>query len=89
MQLTDRILDLALVGLNIHDENQGIGVLDELHRTFRCEGVFDEGEFVQRILLRCTLAGIFGLARCYQSLGSVEVYLGTDFRRLLRYLALR
>ena len=83
VQFSDSILDLSLVGLDVHNEDQRIAVFDQFHGGFCCEGVFDNGVLVQSALLGNTLGLVLGLSGVLQSIGLVEVHLGVDASSLL------
>ena len=87
VQILHRLLDLAFVGLNVHDKNESVAILDELHRRFCGERVFDN-TVTQLVLALDTFPGIFGLALKGQGLGSVEVDLCMDPCALLGLRAL-
>lgn len=72
VKLLERSLDLTLVGLDIHDEHQGVVLLNLLHRRFGVERVDDDLVVVETGLMGNTLARILGCAGELQSLGTVE-----------------
>ena len=67
-----RCLDLPFICLDIHNENQRIILLDLLHRTFRVEGMNEHFVVVQTGLMGDRFPGVFWVAGCAESLGSVE-----------------
>mmetsp|Transcript_5774 Transcript_5774/g.10230 ORF Transcript_5774/g.10230 Transcript_5774/m.10230 type:complete len:134 (+) Transcript_5774:283-684(+) len=78
IEFLNRSLDLTFVCLDIDNENKGVAILNQLHRRFSGQGVFDNRVLVQSILLWYTFAGILRVALQRKSLGSVEVNLGVD-----------
>lgn len=60
VQLLESLLDLALVGLDVDDENQRVVLLDLLHRTLRVQRVQDDLVCVETRLVRDRLAGVLG-----------------------------
>ena len=81
VEVLDGGLDLSLVGLDVDDEHEGVGVLDELHGRFGGEGVLDDGELVEGVLLGGGSGGVLGLAG--EGVGAVEVDLGVNSGALL------
>jgi len=49
IQLLDGLFDLALVGLEVHDEDQGVVVLNLLHGRFGGERVFDNPVLIKLV----------------------------------------
>jgi len=84
IQLLDRLLDLVLVGLDIHNEHQSIVLLDLLHCALRVEGKSDDSEMVESGLRVDCFALVFGSAREFQGLRSVECRRRADFLLLER-----
>ena len=84
VEVLDGGLDLSLVGLDVDDEDESIGVLDELHGRFGGEGVLDDGELVEGVLLGGGAGGVLGLAGEGEGVGAVEVDLGVNSGALLR-----
>ncbi len=87
VQILHCLLNLAFVRLNVDNENKGVAILNELHRGFCSERVFDDA-MAQLVLVLDTFSGIFRLALKRQGLGSIEVDLGVDPCALLRLGAL-
>ncbi len=87
VQILHRLLDLAFVGLDVNNENEGVAVLDKLHRGFCGERIFND-TMTQLVLALNTFSSIFGLALKSQGLRSVEVDLGMDPCPLLGFSAL-
>ena len=83
VEVLDGGLDLSLVGLDVDDEDEGVGVLDELHGRFGGEGVLDDGELVEGVLLGGGSGGVLGLAGEGEGVGAVEVDLGVNSGALL------
>ena len=83
VKLLDGVLDLALVGLDVDNENQSIAVLDKLHGGFCCERVLNDRVLVKSALLGRALGGVFGLSLRLESLRLVEVNSSVDSGSLL------
>jgi hypothetical protein len=83
IQLLQRSLNLALVGLDIHDKNQRVVLLDLLHGGLGVERVHDDLVVVETGLVRDALAGVLGCARQLEGLGAVEGRRLADLARLL------
>lgn len=47
VQLLDRVFDLVLVGLDVHDEHKCVVVLNLLHGGLCCQGELDDGIMIQ------------------------------------------
>lgn len=78
-----------LVGLDIHNEHQSIVLFDLLHCALRVEGKSDDSEMVESGLRVDGFALVFGSAREFQGLGSVECRRRADFLLLKRVGALQ
>lgn len=52
VQFLDGGLDLALIGLDIHNKHESVTVLDKFHGGFSGEGVFDNAVFIHRTFFR-------------------------------------
>ena len=63
IQLLQRILDLSLVGLHVHDEYQCVVLLNLLHGTLGVERVDDYLVVVESLLMRDRLARVLGRPR--------------------------
>jgi hypothetical protein len=74
---------LSLVGLDIDDENEGVVLLDLLHRTLGVERVDDDFVLIETGLVRNRLAWKFGRAGELEGLGSVEGGRKTDLADLV------
>ena len=72
VKLLKSLLDLALVGLDVDDEDEGVVLLDLLHRTLRVEWVDDHLVVVESRLMGDGLSWVFGRSREDEGLGSVE-----------------
>ena len=83
VEVLDGGLDLSLVGLDVDDEDEGVGVLDELHGGFGRQGVLDDGELVEGVLLGGGSGSVLGLAGEGEGVGAVEVDLGVNSGALL------
>jgi len=83
IQLLERLLDLPLVRLNITDKNQGVVLLNLLHRTLRVQWVNDDFVVVEAWLMGNGFSGIFGRARELEGLGAVEGRCEADFADLV------
>jgi hypothetical protein len=81
-------LDLALVGLDVDNEDKGVVLFDLLHGALGVERVDDDLVVVEASLMRDRLAGVFGRSGELQGLGKVECGRGTDLARLLGLLSL-
>jgi hypothetical protein len=85
VQLLEGLLDLTLVRLDIHDENQGVVLLDLLHGALGVEGVQDDLVGVEARSMGDGLAGVLGRPGELEGLGAVEGGRGADlagFERL-------
>ena len=83
VEVLDGGLDLSLVGLDVDDEDEGVGVLDELHGGFGRQRVLDDGELVEGVLLGGGSGSVLGLAGEGEGVGAVEVDLGVNSGALL------
>ena len=72
IQLLQRLADLALVGLGVDDEDEGVVLLDLLHRALRVERVDDDLAGVEARLVWDRLARVLGRAAQRERLGPVE-----------------
>jgi len=78
VELLDGVPDLALVGLDVDEENEGVVVLDLLHGRLSGKGGLDDLELVIAGELLAGLGGILGVAGELKGLGPVEVGLGVE-----------
>lgn len=78
VHLLDGILDLALVRLDVDNEDEGVVLLDLLHGGLGVQGVNDDPVLVEPRSMVDGLAGVFGLARELEGLGAVESDRGAD-----------
>ncbi len=78
-----RLLNLPLVGLDVANENQGVVLLDLLHRALGVERVDQHLVRVQPWLVRNGFPRVFGRPREGEGLGSVEGCREADFARFL------
>ncbi len=72
IKLLQRLLDLPLIRLDIHNKNQRVVLLDLLHRALRVQRVDDDFVLVEAWLMGDGLARVFGGAGELEGLGSVE-----------------
>ena len=79
----ERLLDLGLVRLDVDQEDQGVVLLDLLHRALGVERVDDDLVLVQAGRVRDGLAQVLGRARELQGLGAVERGRGPDLALLV------
>lgn len=63
IQLLEGKLDLGLVGLDIHDENESVVLLHLLHGTLSVERVDDDLVLIKTRLVGDRLARVFGSSR--------------------------
>jgi hypothetical protein len=84
IELLQSLLDLSLVGLDVHNKYKGVVLLDLFHGTLGVERVDDDLVLIETRLRRNRLSGEFGLAGELKSLGSVEGGRETDLADLLR-----
>lgn len=82
--LLESILDLALVGLGVDDEDEGVVLLNLLHGGLGVERVDQDLVLLDTGLGLDTLAGVLGSARELESLGLVEGGRQADFADLVR-----
>jgi hypothetical protein len=86
VQLLEGQLDLSLVRLDVHNENQGVVLLNLLHGTLSVERVKDNLVGVETGLMRDRLAGVLGRPRELKGLGTVEGGGSADLARLVRLI---
>jgi hypothetical protein len=60
IQRLNRLLDLSLIRLDIHDEHERVVLLDLLHRRFGVERVHDDLVVVESGCVRDGFAWVFG-----------------------------
>lgn len=72
VQLLQRQLDLGLVRLDVHDEDEGVVLLNLLHGALGVERVHNDLVLVQARCVRDRLARVLGSARQLQGLRAVE-----------------
>jgi hypothetical protein len=80
--LLESILDLALVGLGVDDEDESVVLLDLLHGRLGVERVDQNLVLLDTGLGLDTLAGVLGSARELEGLGLVEGGRKADFAEL-------
>ena len=83
VELLKSLLDLALVGLDVDNEDEGVVLLDLLHRALGVERVDDDLVLIQAGLVRNALARVLGRAREDQGLRAVEGRRETDLAGLV------
>lgn len=84
VQLLNSSLDLALVGLDIDDEDQGVVLLDLLHGALSVERVQNDLGSVELGLTGDGDAGVLGRPRELQGLGAVEGGRGANLAGLVK-----
>jgi len=89
VQLLQRLLDLSLVGLDINNEDQGVVLLNLLHRALGVERVDDDLVLIEARLRGDGLAEVLGVAGELEGLRLVEGRRGADLADLLRVRALQ
>jgi len=89
VELLDCHLDLRLVGALVYDEDEGVVVLDLLHRGLRRQRVLDDLELIQPRSLGGASARVFGRAGQMEGLGSAEVHGGAHLANALVMHALQ
>lgn len=88
VELLNRVLDVALVGTEVNNENKGVVVLNLLHGRLGADGELDSAELVHAGKVRDRLAGVLGGASKTKGLGAVEGGRGADLLRRVRLGAL-
>ena len=83
MKVLDGGLDLALVGLNIDNENQSLAIFNQFHRRLSRKRVLDDTMLVNSTLAGDTGSLVLGLTTVSECLGLVEVNLGVNAGSLL------
>lgn len=83
VQLLQSLLDLALVGLDIDDEDKGVVLLDLLHGALGVEGVQDDVVGIHAGVTGDRDTGVLGGPRELQGLGAVEGGRGADLAGLV------
>lgn len=84
VKLLQGLLDLALVGLGVHNEDKRVVLLDLLHRALGVQWVNNHLVVVETGLMRDRLAGIFGRSGELEGLWSVERCRCADLVDLVR-----
>ena len=79
VQLLQSLLDLSLVCLDIHNEDQRVVLLDFFHRTFRIQWVNDDLVVVESGLMRNRFSWVFWRSGEDEGLRSVEGSGEADF----------
>lgn len=72
VQLLHSVLDVALVGTEVNNEDKGVVVLNLLHGRLGGERVLDGAELVHPGKVRDRLAGVLGSTRKTKGVGAVE-----------------
>jgi hypothetical protein len=86
VQLLEGQFNLSLVRLDVHNENQGVVLLNLLHGTLGVERVKDNLVGVEAGLMRDRLAGVLGRPGELKGLGTVEGGGSADLARLVRLI---
>jgi hypothetical protein len=84
VQLLKSLLDLSLVGLNIHDEDKGVVLLNLLHGALSVERVDDDILGIEAGDVRHRLARVLWCAGKTEGLGAVEGRVQADLANLVR-----
>jgi hypothetical protein len=84
VKLLQRLLDLPLVRLDVHNKDQCVILLNLLHRTLRVERVDDDLAGIEARLMRDRLARVLWCARELERLGAVEGSACAHFADLVR-----
>lgn len=88
VELLDSVLDVALVGTEVDNEDEGVVVLDLLHGRLGVERVLDSAELVHAGEVGDRLARVLGGTRKTEGVGTVEGDRGADLLRRVRLGAL-
>lgn len=83
VELLDRVLNLSLVCLDIHNEYQRVVLLNLLHRALGVERVDNDFVVVEAGFMGDGFAEVFGCAGELEGLGAVEGRREADFSDLL------
>lgn len=86
VQLLKSLLDLALVGLDVDDEDEGVVLLDLLHGALSVQGVQNNLVEVQSGAVVDRDTGVLGGPRQLEGLGAVEGGRGADLAGLVKLL---
>lgn len=86
VQLLQGLLDLALVCLDIHNEDEGVVLLDLLHGALRVERVQDDLGGIEGGLAGNRHTGVLGRPRELEGLGAVEGGRGADLAGLVKLI---
>lgn len=86
VKLLKSLLDLALVGLDVDNEDEGVVLLDLLHGTLGVQGVQNNLVEVQSGAVVDGHAGVLGGPRQLEGLGAVEGGRGADLAGLVKLL---
>lgn len=84
VKLLESLLDLPLVRLDIHNEDEGVVLLDLLHRTLGVERVNDDLAGIEARLAWDRSARVFGRTREREGLRLVEGGALANFGDLVR-----
>lgn len=84
VELLESLLDLPLVRLDIHNEDEGVVLLDLLHRTLGVERVNDDLAGIEARLAWDRSARVFGRTREREGLRLVEGGALANFGDLVR-----
>jgi hypothetical protein len=86
VELLKSLLDLALVGLDVDNEDEGVVLLDLLHGGLGVQGVQNNTVEVQSGTVGNGNAGVLGGPRELEGLGAVEGRGGADLAGLVKLL---
>jgi hypothetical protein len=86
VQLLKSLLDLALVGLDVDNEDEGVVLLNLLHGGLGVQGVQNNLVEVQSGAVVDRHAGVLGGPRQLEGLGAVESGRGVDLAGLVKLL---
>ena len=83
VQFLNGLLDLVLVGLDVHLEDEDVTVFDLLHSGFRGNGGDDDLVVVHAVVVGDSLSGVLPVTSQLEGVGSVEGGQGSDLLHLV------